>query len=303
MDRIERDPNFETCPEYGGPEFDIIRTTLINTAGMTNEGVIQHLEDAWTQQKNRRVERWNQQLQNDIRLRQEAEQRQQEEENAVRTQREAEQEAERREAEKKKPKMNGFDANATVDDFIIPRPATYALNKLESFEYIELWYFTQEGCLDALENHRFQAEDALGFAKVGDTLALKQLAAVKASRNAIKDADLTWRQMTMARICFLQQAAAAGWPPSHVKALAEFFLNLEIHPTRNRKHGESILLLYQARVRRNWHDQLKRDTGFNIGIMNNALLQAISEEFWDNLRAESFKEVRVNPPPPLQVEP
>jgi hypothetical protein len=33
--------------------------------------------------------------------------------------------------------------------------------------------------------------------KVRDTLALKQLSAVKASCNAFKDADLTWWQMTM----------------------------------------------------------------------------------------------------------
>jgi len=51
--------------------------------------------------------------------------------------------------------MNGFDAGTMVDDFITPHPATYALNKLESFA-------------DALKNHCFQAEDALGFAKVGD---------------------------------------------------------------------------------------------------------------------------------------
>jgi hypothetical protein len=74
--------------------------------------------------------------------------------------------------------MNGFDLNTTVDDFVMPRPATYVLNKLESFEYIELGYFTQEGCFDTLENHRFQTEDALGFTKVRDTLALKQLSAV-----------------------------------------------------------------------------------------------------------------------------
>jgi hypothetical protein len=57
-------------------------------------------------------------------------------------QREAEEEAERQEAKKKKPKMNSFDVNAMVDDFITPHPSTYVLNKLESFEYIKLWYFT-----------------------------------------------------------------------------------------------------------------------------------------------------------------
>ena len=53
---------------------------------------------------------------------------------------------ERLELEKKKPKMNGFDVNATVDDFITPRPATYALNKLESFEYVEYGISLKKGC-------------------------------------------------------------------------------------------------------------------------------------------------------------
>jgi hypothetical protein len=46
-------------------------------------------------------------------------------------------EAKRHEAEKQ-PKMNGLDVNTMVDDFITPWPATYALNKLKSFKYIEL---------------------------------------------------------------------------------------------------------------------------------------------------------------------
>lgn len=46
MDRIERDPNLETCPDYGAHEFDIIRTALINAGEMNNEEVIQHLTDA-----------------------------------------------------------------------------------------------------------------------------------------------------------------------------------------------------------------------------------------------------------------
>ena len=201
MYRIKQDPNLETCPDYGAPEFNIICTALINAGEMNNKQVIQRLTDTWNQQKNRHIEAWNQQLIDDLRAQEELKHQQRQEEDERRAQREVEEEAERH--EKKKPKMNGFDVNITVDDFITPWPATYALNKLESFKYIELWYFTQEGCLDALENHCFQTED---------TLALKQLSAVKASRNAIKDADLTWQQMTMGRICFLQHASAANWP-------------------------------------------------------------------------------------------
>jgi hypothetical protein len=38
-------------------------------------------------------------------------------------------------------KMKDFDDNTTVGNYIAPRPAQYALRRIEDFEYAELWYF------------------------------------------------------------------------------------------------------------------------------------------------------------------
>jgi len=103
-----------------------------------------------------------------------------------------EQEAARREKEKKHPKINDFKTESAVGNFIIPRPLTYALNKLENFEYVELFYFTMEGCLDAQNNQRSEADDTFGLYKVGETISLRSISAVQASKNTIQDADLTW---------------------------------------------------------------------------------------------------------------
>ncbi|OJA14346.1 hypothetical protein AZE42_13432, partial [Rhizopogon vesiculosus] len=46
------------------------------------------------------------------------------------------------EAEKKKPKMNGSSDELFVGDFITLRPAQYAMQKINNFEYVELWYFS-----------------------------------------------------------------------------------------------------------------------------------------------------------------
>ena len=81
---------------------------------------------------------------------------------------------------KKKPKLQpGFDKNKIVSNFITPRPAAFALNKLENFEFVELWYFTDEGCLDASDTHRTVADEAFGLSKVDGFVALKPVASFR----------------------------------------------------------------------------------------------------------------------------
>ncbi|KAF8512612.1 hypothetical protein BU17DRAFT_53962, partial [Hysterangium stoloniferum] len=137
-----------------------------------------------------------------------------------------------------------FDHSTMVDDFITPRPSTCTLNKLEAFEYVERWYFTPEGCLNAAESQRSQADDIFSLAKVGDSLALRQLSAVKASCNAVKDADLTWDQMMMGKVLFLHHVQEVSWPKNHLTSLAHFFINIEIHPFCLCPYGEKTLTLY-----------------------------------------------------------
>jgi len=54
----------------------------------------------------------------------------------------------------------------SVGNYIAPRPAQYALRRIEDFEYIELWYLTTEGCSDATQHQLTQHDDAFGLAKV-----------------------------------------------------------------------------------------------------------------------------------------
>jgi len=83
------------CPDYGGPEFEAIRMVLTNAGGMNNEQVIQHLADAWTQQKNCWLEAWEQQVQDDLRAQEEAECQQCKEEDEQRALKEVEEEGEK----------------------------------------------------------------------------------------------------------------------------------------------------------------------------------------------------------------
>ena len=95
----------------------------------------------------------------------------------------------------------------------------------------------------------------------------------------------------MGKTSLLLHMSKAGWGELHTTALAHFFLNIEMNDYRSRPNGERILLAYQARVRREWHDALKRDEGFNIGIINDTLLRMLADELWDTIRAEGMRKV------------
>jgi hypothetical protein len=106
-------------------------------------------------------------------------------------------EAERKEAEKKKPKPADFDESRAIGDRIAILPSPFAIKKLDEFSYIELFYFSPEGCAGAADQQRSVAEDGFVLARTDNALALRPISLFKASRNVIKDVDLTWRQMEM----------------------------------------------------------------------------------------------------------
>ena len=90
--------------------------------------------------------------------------------------------------------------------------------------------------------------------------------------------------MSIGKTSFLIHISQAGWPEDLVDVLSHFYIQLEMHEMRSRKHGEEILLIYQARVRLSWHDALKRGEGFDLSVINDKLLSAVSEEYWDQFR-------------------
>jgi hypothetical protein len=192
MEWITHNPHSDTCPDYGSVAFTVVQAALIAQNNIDKARATQLLADAWKQDNNSQKEAWDQQVHDDLHLQEETECLAHEEEDYQWVQKEQEEKAEKCDLEKKKPKMKEFDHSTMVNNFITPRPSTYALNKLKAFEYVELWYFTPGGHLDAMESQQSQVDDTFSIAKIGNSFALRQLSAVKASYNAIKDADVTW---------------------------------------------------------------------------------------------------------------
>ncbi|KAG9312181.1 hypothetical protein JVU11DRAFT_7476 [Chiua virens] len=187
-------------------------------------------------------------------------------------------------AQDKKKSIADFDEDMPPPSFIPTRPSQYALSKLEAFEYVELWYFTKEGCFEAAKQARSQPEDAYGLLSTEDILTLRPVTSVKASRNAKSDHELSLTEMLQARTSYLEHVREAGWPEKHINALFKFFWNLESHPYCSlMRHGDRILATYAAKTRRLWHDKLKLGLGnaFNIALINDHLMQQVVTEVND----------------------
>ncbi|KAK6993198.1 hypothetical protein R3P38DRAFT_3329955 [Favolaschia claudopus] len=117
--------------------------------------------------------------------------------------------------------------HALAPSSLLPRPSQFAKKKVANYDFVDLWYFTYAGCVDAAKSNRgVTSEDTYGITRSDDMLALAPVSLSKPS----------------------DKMEAAKWPKEYIMALAEFFFHIDSHPMRHEKHGEKTLLLFQARV-------------------------------------------------------
>ena len=246
-DRIIHNPHLEAMPDHTGPHYQVLRDALVQN-GMPIDQAIQVLDNAWIMDRDARILAWDQQVADDAEAAQQQVLQQQAPEGPVPLAPPVLEE-DVADVEKKKPKMKDFDDATTVGNYIAPRPAQYALRRIEDFEYVELWYLTTEGCSDASQHQLTQHDDAFGLAKVDDMVTLKSFSSIRASKNVVPDAELSFRQMSMAKNAFIPLMAKYQWSQKAITAFAQLFTQLELHPLRQREYGERALITYQARVR------------------------------------------------------
>ena len=157
-------------------------------------------------------------------------------------------------------------------------------------EYVELWYFTTEGILDASKLALTTPDESIGLIRTETGLAIQPIKASKASRNAILDESLSWEQIVTARHNVLD--AAAKWPEEHQRSMAEFYMNLEALKATGT--NPRVLILYHAVARRQWHISLKgEDERFNIAKISQELLTKLESQLRDldleELRGQASK--------------
>ncbi|EDR06748.1 uncharacterized protein LACBIDRAFT_299589 [Laccaria bicolor S238N-H82] len=320
MPHLMLDPNLEVRPDFTSAAYDALCTALAAAEGVDKGAIVAHLSDAWNIENDAKKATWDEQVRQDKAEEAEAELAREREQQLKLEERRKVEETERKEKEKKKPKLKNFVPNKLVGNTVQLRPSHYAIHKLEEREYVELYYFTQDGCMEALKIDHTITQDAFTFTKADDTLLLKPMASHKPSNKAIPDKHLTWRQMSLAKTTLLHHMSQAGWPEHLIIALAEFYLNLKGHPTRHEVDGDTVLLHYQAQVRREWHEALRGaddNNVFDISTINDRHVDAIGSQIWNARRNEGVlrlvhpsvleqptrTNVRVSPLSPLDIYP
>ena len=284
MPRIVYDPTHAVCPSFKDPEWEFLRQSMVNmhpgVDPLTMEEAAQQMKDAWARENQRKVDAWNAQQQEDHAEQGEQERVACEAEEARRAQQEVEAEETCKEADRKKPKLNSFDQEQQIEKWVEARPAAYALNKLSNLEYVELDYFTPRSCRDATTDaNRSVSHDTLTFLQVGETFAMRPLAALRPSKHIRNDEELSWEDMMDAKNIMLHFMAKSGvWQEEHTMCIATFYVNLNCHPRKGQDNGKQALLLYQSRAQREWFDALKGGEGFNLALIQEDLLRSLVEE-------------------------
>lgn len=101
----------------------------------------------------------------------------------------------------------------------------------------------------------------------------------------MQDEDLPWDQLCITSTNFLENIVQKRWPRNMINAMHTFFFHLTNHKLYNEGgNGLKMLMLYQACVRREWHQQIKNPPQagiFNIGIINDRVLRILKDQVYD----------------------
>ena len=190
---------------------------------------------------------------------------------------------------RKKALFPEFEVGSAVADRMPITPHEFAIRKIKAGEYVELWYFTTEGCNEASRAALTADDETFSILKTDSGLALQQINANKASRNAIADEYLSWDQIMTARHNIISAATTHGWPPMHTIALAEFYMNLENFKATGTQPRP--LIRYHAIVRKAWHASLKgQGKPFDLSVINPSLLRNFEDQIRDHDQQEMMKQ-------------
>lgn len=282
MANSEREPRSELPPNFQTAGYAAIRQALI-TQHQTEERV---LDDEWA--ASQLLNAWEE----DIQTRQAAWEEAAAQEDRERAEAEAErlrEEGEARKAEdkKKKARFPPIAPGSLPPKDSGSRPCDRAITKLKNREFMELWFFTFDGCRITTDATMHDEDNALSVIQEDGRIQLHRSSSTASYRHlVVPDELLTWKDILHGKTIFLEQIAKHKWPPEYLKMFTDFYCKLEIRSElrQTHGHGEKILIRYHARARREWFT-----TPFDISTINEEWMVEAHQEMWDSVLMQNIQ--------------
>ena len=162
--------------------------------------------------------------------------------------------------------------------FLDIKPARNILKRLEKKEFIELWHFTAEGCRNAAAVDLASPDETFGLVNTEKGLLFQNIGASVSSAKTINDENLTWNQLTEAKMRMIGCLKDCKWKSYKIEQLMMFYLGLDFHPMHSRPYGLDVIMRYQDRVRRDWTARLSNGDPYRISEINDDLMKEIRDE-------------------------
>ena len=268
-----RDPTRDVEPNFEDAVWAVAREAIM-AGGKSPEEALDILKEGWRTQHERDLEAWEERL----RQQQQGAEQGGEEEPAQQDPPDIEQQT-----ESETPEW----VNKPTPSFLDIRPARHILKRLEKKEFVELWYFTAEGCQDTAAADLTTPDDTFGLVNSDKGLLFQSIGASTTPSKVIKDEHLSWNQLTEAKTRMVGCLGACGWSEHEVSQLARFYLSLDVHPIRSHPYGLESIMRYQDRVRRDWVAHLRSGDPYSIAKVNDDLMKEFRDEIRNEIQAKN----------------
>ena len=274
MVKFIRNPHEAVQPDFASDDHAAHRQILTD-GGLTEDQAVAALSNLWVATNKRDKTEWD---------RQQAERAQ--EQLGVKREEAREEEAllEASRAEERKRYKNMFAPVKAIGPVTIL--ARIAIARMKKAEYVELWYFTNDGIRAAEVAAAAPPKDKISFRFVYDEeLDASRLVPVSSpadisGADIVEDVDLSWEQFMQATSRMISFMEQCDWPQDRVDMFIEFWSNIQSHQWRHSydEFSQRALLVYQGIQRKRWHVYIDTKCGWSLAEICSVTLTRTRED-------------------------
>ncbi|KAG1797340.1 uncharacterized protein HD556DRAFT_1306508 [Suillus plorans] len=277
LNEVEEDQG-NICPDFMGARYQATRTAMVSPT-ITEVQAAETLRTTWVLTNEDLCLQWREQVAEDEPF--------QLEESTARAD-EKKKNRSKHSAIIMRPRPFANDEEALVSEF--------ALRKIDSGKYVELYYWTNQGLDDALTNYRTRDDDSMvpSIGEDGSTVWVSA-ATSKPAAGVIADRDLSPVDFAQAIPRIMAAIEERDWTKQRTLMLAQFWGAIMMHRYWNSNDllASRAILLYQEEQRRAWHSAILSSNGaWDISIIDEPTLVRTFERVY---RASLIRTTNIPP--------